>query len=358
MPIDPDPPDPSSSLIGEAVVADAVSAHLAGSSGHATPVHTHFENCGTPLSGPFCHHCGQHDIDFHRSFGHMFLDALENFFHFDAKLFRNIVTLLFRPGRLTAGFNAGKRAAQMPPLRLYIFVSVLFFFFSFLGRKDTDLFVSDAPAAALNDPVAKKQITDAVAEIKARKAARKAAAPVSATPEEEKNKQLRTANPTGLNVAAGEKDNTELERYLTEKGKYAVAHQHEMAEAFFHALPKMLLICLPFFALYTRVLFRKSGQVYLQHLVVALHFHTFIFLWRMFADGWVFLVHFLSPTLAAVLGFGANLWLVVYVFLMLRHLFQNSRWLTFFKTLGLAGAYGLTLGLGFVATGIVIFLLL
>jgi len=181
---------------------------------------------------------------------------------------------------------------------------------------------------------------------------------VSATPEEEKNKQLRTANPTGLNVAAGEKDNTELERYLTEKGKYAVAHQHEMAEAFFHALPKMLLICLPFFALYTRVLFRKSGQVYLQHLVVALHFHTFIFLWRMFADGWVFLVHFLSPTLAAVLGFGANLWLVVYVFLMLRHLFQNSRWLTFFKTLGLAGAYGLTLGLGFVATGIVIFLLL
>ncbi len=60
-----------------------------------------------------------------------------------------------------------------------------------------------------------------------------------------------------------------------------------MVKGFIHALPKLILICVPFFALYTRFLFRKTGQVYLQHLVLALHFHTFIFLWLMFTNGWV-----------------------------------------------------------------------
>jgi hypothetical protein len=354
--VDPEPPDfSSSSPISEAVVASAVAAQAADSSGHRKPVHTHCENCGTALSGPYCHHCGQHDIDFHRSFGHMFLDALENFFHFDAKLFRNIVTLLFRPGRLTAAFNAGKRASQMPPLRLYIFVSVLFFFLSFLGRKNDNLFVADP--SDLNNPVAKKHLADAVEDIKARKAVRNSAGAASATPVEEKKKRP-AETPGGLNIFGDDKNNTELERYLNDKGRYAVDHQREMAEAFLHALPKMLLVCLPFFALFTRVLFRHSGQVYLQHLVVALHFHTFIFLWRMFASGWAFLAHFLSPKLAGFLGFGANLWLFLYVFLMLRHLFQNSWGRTIFKTLALAGAYGVTLGLGFGITAIVIFLLL
>jgi hypothetical protein len=355
VPLDPEPPDLSSSPISEAVVAGAVAAHATESAGHGQPVHIHCENCGTALRGPYCHQCGQHDIDFHRSFGHMFLDALENFFHFDAKLFRNIVALLFRPGRLTAEFNAGRRASQMPPLRLYIFVSVLFFFLSFLGRKNDNLFVADP--SDLNNPVAKKHLADAVEDIKARKAARPAAGPAAATPAEEK-KQRSAETPGGVNLPGNDKNPTELERYLNDKGRYAVGHQREMAEAFLHALPKMLLVCLPFFALYTRVLFRKSGQVYLQHLVVALHFHTFIFLWRMFANGWVFLAHFLSPKFAGFLGFSANLWLVLYGFLMLRHLFQNSWGRTIFKTLGLAGAYGITLGLGFGATAVVIFLLL
>ncbi len=355
----------SAPLVDEALVAAAVAAHAADSPAHLGPVHTHCENCGTALKGPYCHVCGQHDIDFHLSFGHMFLDALENFFHFDAKLFRNIVTLLFRPGRLTAAFNAGQRAAQMPPLRLYIFVSVLFFFISFLGRGDFELFRTDTPAEsekfkadaagalqemanATPDPKAKARFAEAAEKLKARAVAKEGAAAGEKKPDD----------PGKLNLSLGGKRNTELEQYLTEKGRYALGHRREMGEAFLHALPKMLLVCLPFFALFTRLLFRQSGQVYLQHLVLALHFHTFIFLWRLAADGWVFLVHGLSPKLAGLLAFGTNLWLLLYVFLILRHLYQNSWPWTIFKTCVLAGAYGLTLGLGFVATAIVIFLML
>jgi len=261
----------------------------------------------------------------------------------------------------------------MPPLRLYIFVSVLFFFLSFFDRSDNAWFVGDpayvrkgitngGAAGAMegladqtSDPAAKKKLTEAAEKIKARNEARPGA---PATPAAEKKPLLRTDNPSGMNLTVDEKNDTELNRYLSEKGRYAVSHQKEMAETFLHALPKMLLFCLPFFALFTRFLFRKSGQAYLQHLVVALHFHTFIFLWRMFGNGWIFLVHFLSPGLAGLLAFGVNLWLFLYPFLMLRRLFANSWPLTIFKTLLLAGAYTLTIGLGFVATAIVIFLML
>ena len=103
MPPDPEPPDLPASLApaGAAVAADAVVAQVADSRAPGPVAHTHCQNCGTALAGHYCHECGQHDMDFHQSFGHVFLEALENFFHFDAKFFRNIVTLLFRPGRLT-----------------------------------------------------------------------------------------------------------------------------------------------------------------------------------------------------------------------------------------------------------------
>uniref|UniRef100_UPI00404A33F3 DUF3667 domain-containing protein n=1 Tax=Cephaloticoccus sp. TaxID=1985742 RepID=UPI00404A33F3 len=117
MPIDPDLPDlPDGASLTEGVAADAVGAQLGEKRGPHTAGHTHCENCGTELKGPYCHRCGQHDFDINRSFTHTFLEALENFFHFDTKLFRNLIALLFQPGRMTAEFNAGKRASQVPPL--------------------------------------------------------------------------------------------------------------------------------------------------------------------------------------------------------------------------------------------------
>ncbi|HYP17616.1 MAG TPA: DUF3667 domain-containing protein, partial [Opitutus sp.] len=39
----------------------------------------------------------------------------------------SVAWLLATPGRLTAEFNAGRRASQVPPLRFSIFVAALFF---------------------------------------------------------------------------------------------------------------------------------------------------------------------------------------------------------------------------------------
>lgn len=398
--MEPESPDLPGQLIDDAVAAGTLAAIATGKPSHHGPLHTHCENCGTKLDGPWCHQCGQHDFEFHRSFRHVFMEVLESVLHFEGKFFRNIVTLLFSPGRLTAEFNAGKRAAQMPPFRLYLFVSLLFFFINFIGSHPGESLDLSPPGSPQQQAAVRRTLDEALHGIAkktrdpqdraaAERAIRrlresneskpldlitigqviddeirreKAAGQVSVTPTapaaEPPKKILRTNNPGGFNFSVNESNNTALERLLTEKGKYAYYHQQELVEAFVHALPRMLLVCLPFFALFTRVLYRKSGPVYLQHLVVALHFHTFIFLWVLIRNGWVFLAGFLPFGLKSWLAFGCNLWLVLYPVLMLRRLFANSWPKTIVKTGLLAAAYACTLGLGFLATAIILFLLL
>jgi hypothetical protein len=363
---DPEPPDFPDVPVVEAAAADQVAAHAGEAPGHHDPIHTHCENCGTKLEGPFCHKCGQHDFDFKQGFGHALHDALENFFHFDTKLFRNTVTLLFRPGVLSAEFNAGRRVAQMPPLRLYIFVSILFFFISFTSDRipKDNIIQQDAPKEELRigaGPKLKNILVEAKTDSDKSELAEKNAQTLQAlgddkvAPADATEKTADQATPKKEKAHKPKDPKSELEKTLEEKGEYAYRHQHELAEAFVHAIPKMLLFCLPLFALYTRVLFRKAGLAYLQHLVVAIHFHTFIFIWLLFRDGWAGLAGLFSASLHGWIVFFAGVWLTIYPLLMLRRLFANSWKRTFFKTVALAMAYALTLGLAFGITAMIVF---
>jgi hypothetical protein len=370
-------PDPVTPLAADAVVSAATEplshpghVHTAGS--------THCQNCGTELKGPFCHACGQHDFDVNRSFWHTFLEALENLFHFDGKFFRNIVTLLFQPGRLSAAFNAGRRASQVPPFRLYIFTAFVFFLWAFSGasRSEPVQFGPSKPAGvqvdgrpvdggdvlrALRDPAYAEQLKAAAgaSDQDGAVAGGPEAAPVAA-----KDDAPPAANRPNLSyrpLAKPEAQRNELERWAERQGKRLSdpSFRHEIGERFIAALPKMLLLCLPIFALLTRVLFRKSGQVYLQHLVVAVHFHTFIFLWLMFRDGWSHLAE--AVGLSGPAGWittASNAWLAFYPLLMLRRLFGNPWLRTAVKTVALALAYVFALGLAFVATGVALFFLM
>ena len=80
------------------------------------------------MAGPFCAQCGQHAVDYRRSFGRVFLDALDSFLNWDSKFFATVGLLLVRPWRLTIDFLAGKRVRYVNPLRLYLLVSIIFFF--------------------------------------------------------------------------------------------------------------------------------------------------------------------------------------------------------------------------------------
>ena len=56
--------------------------------------------------------------------------ATEDLTHADSRLWRTLGALLFRPGFLTAEFLGGRRARYLPPVRLYLVLSVAFFLFA------------------------------------------------------------------------------------------------------------------------------------------------------------------------------------------------------------------------------------
>jgi len=67
----------------------------------------HCLNCGSPLNGPYCSKCGQHDVDYCGSFWHLTEDALEGALHYDGKFFKRARYIFTRPGFLTTEFVAG-----------------------------------------------------------------------------------------------------------------------------------------------------------------------------------------------------------------------------------------------------------
>jgi hypothetical protein len=87
-------------------------------------------NCGTGLKGPFCYYCGQPDRNFMRFFPVLLRDLMEDLLDLDSRFMRTIKPLLFKPGRLTRDYMEGRRFRYAPPMRLYIFSSIVFFLFA------------------------------------------------------------------------------------------------------------------------------------------------------------------------------------------------------------------------------------
>ncbi len=97
-------------------------------------------NCAAAMRDDdrFCSQCGQEAIGDERVRGFL-MQFLGDYFTFDSKIARSLLPLLARPGFLTSEYLLGRRARYIPPLRMFIFLSV--FFFLLIGGSAT------APAA-------------------------------------------------------------------------------------------------------------------------------------------------------------------------------------------------------------------
>ncbi|MCZ6560332.1 MAG: DUF4286 family protein [Gammaproteobacteria bacterium] len=84
-------------------------------------------NCDTPLHGQYCWQCGQRSRVRLITLWELISEAVGDLFELDSRLWRSLKPLMFRPGLLTSDYLAGRRARYMPPFRMYLVLSIIFF---------------------------------------------------------------------------------------------------------------------------------------------------------------------------------------------------------------------------------------
>jgi hypothetical protein len=87
------------------------------------------------VTGKFCQNCGQENIEVKETFFQILYHFIEDITHFDGKLIKTLKYLITKPGFLTKEYVTGKRASYIHPIRMYLFISAIFFLFIFSGEQ-------------------------------------------------------------------------------------------------------------------------------------------------------------------------------------------------------------------------------
>jgi len=327
-------------------------------------------NCGTILEGKFCHNCGQENLEIKESFGHMMNHAISDYFHFDHQFFHTLKPLLFKPGYLTNEYMAGRRVQYLHPIKMYIFISIVYFLM-FFQEKNGLVQVQETPGSAKEiakavkavqqnqyiPPQAKKKAINEIyldagyksvngrwvqdTSKKARERARENANTVNATTSDTTYAQY-LANQQKLPVA---KRDDWFERYYNKKA-FALNQQHinvtdVVEDSMKHNFPKMMFLLLPLFALFLMISFYRSKKFYVEHLIYSFHLHCFIFL---FLTVIMIITFFMPPgpgwdSARGWIGFAATCGITWYVLTSLRAVYHRSWWRTVFKMIGMGLMY-------------------
>ena len=100
---------------------------------------TECPNCGHPLelSDRYCPSCSQANSTKHLTMKDFFDEFFADLVNFDTRLVRTLYTLLWKPGRISKDFIAGKRMSYVNPFRLLLSLAIIYFLMlSFTGDFD------------------------------------------------------------------------------------------------------------------------------------------------------------------------------------------------------------------------------
>ena len=259
------------------------------------PTLRYCKNCYTQLHGEYCSECGQRDFDFKKNWKVLAGETLSSLFNFDGKIPRGLFNLIFRPGYITKEFLAGRRAKQIPPVRLYLFSNLVFFLFMigvFLPQ-DTD-FVSISDDFEVDQSVEDPSLLDRF-----------------------------------------------LQKSLDEPDKFVGTFQTW--------LPKISLFIVPLLALATRILFRKRNLIFLEHIIIALYFSSFFLIWGMVSEFTGMFVDYARTGYGQKISELLEYWVFIYLVLMLKNVFSLG-WLKAMAAAILLTFYAIFMGVALIVT--------
>lgn len=250
-------------------------------------------NCGTRLLGPYCHACGQPTKHFIRHIPSVLKDLMEGLFNIDSRILRTLGTLMFRPGRLTMEYIAGRRARYTAPLQLYLIVSVLLFVsLSWITKVSNDLVLTTEPGELSIGP----KVTPAEAavdDLKPMLATQKTEPTGPALPQEKK--PISDDNPLDISFGNGPwhpltnpivisalspEWNQRLNRHIATQGtklKAVSKDPRALIEQSFKLAPYAMFFLMPLYALLLALVYVFKRRYYIEHLIFAVHMHCFSF---------------------------------------------------------------------------------
>ena len=261
-------------------------------------------NCGHGIEGPFCSQCGQRAREPRGPLLDLLRDFLGAVLNLDSRFLGSLLTLVREPGRLTERYLAGQRAALLPPVRMYLVLSLVLFFFI------------EIPV-----PNAQKYNVYVGGQLIGR---------------DVEDPSLGYMN-VGTNQE-GEALPWLEDIFVAKEERLQQMDPQHLLDAIFQGiegnLSKALILFIPLLALILKILYLGSGRLYYDHVIFSLHAQSFLFLliilcWCFsWLTSWAFLALLYSP---------------VYLGLAMKRVYRQSWLRSMFKLGILLASYVFTL---------------
>ncbi len=328
-------------------------------------------NCGHERDDRFCPRCGQNDRDYKRSLWRLVADLIKETFEVDGRLPRTLRPMFLRPGQLAVEFSRNRRASYVSPIRLYLFASILFFFVVAVrlggiaqeevgepsaGERKAEPLAGKDPAEECADvdiarfqsalPPHRRRMLEEI-WIRDESNWKKTALCIVMRWGTDDETTVSEANVGAANTRAARKGEPPtgkpgpVRMFVVGAVVEGPRDWRAAVSQLLDNLPLAMFVTLPAYALLLKVFFYSSGRYYTEHLVFAMHLHTFSFL--------VYTLALATPDTSILPGlFGETLeradgalllWVAAYSFLALRRYYRNGRFRTTVKWFVLGGCY-------------------
>lgn len=248
------------------------------------------QNCGHQVDHLYCSHCGQENTETRQPFYFLITHFIEDFVHYDNSLWHTIKNLFFKPGKITNEYLSGKRNSSVNPVKLYIFISFVTFFFIAIipikssvdtnelthsekveipkqSKEDIKNSLDTLQTKGIISPYQKELIHDQVDQIN------------TSQPVEELDFELLSKMEKAMDESA-----PFLTRFITkykELKSNNVSHEemyHAIVENSLKLIPKALFVYLPFFAFLLWIFYNKKRYWYFDHGIFTLHYFSILLL--------------------------------------------------------------------------------
>lgn len=297
-------------------------------------------NCGEPVHRRYCGACGQLAQNFHKPLVNLIAEVLGDFFSLDGRVARTVPALLFSPGKITKSYLSGKRQRYVPPFRLYLLSSFIFFLALFSVGQSQHWFdfrldiPPDASVLVTPDDTSSNDKADETTIPEVKQGEKNS--PDSQTDEtQHKVGDLLTENGRVNRKLLEQRIDESVEAeapvkaFLKELANVGV-DVYENPALFLSAMrnwaPRLALIMTPVMILCLVIVypFRKGVYVY-DHVITALHYQTWLYLFTTLVLG------------ISLLGISAVWWVFLlvpplYLYRMMRRVYASGRLLGLFRT--------------------------